>query len=571
MTEQEFIRNNRGIDNSASLPDEFLAEIYHEIRENEIKLKDEHEAAATAQIDKLDDLQLDSRTRREVYAQISEDIAQKTEALFRNMQKATAKGGRRAGNLFGRSNYTTASHFQHVRPMFEVAWMPILAGISSPLQESLDDVDMINRCLDGFKYAIRIISIFDLELERNAFVTTLAKFTFLNNLGEMKPKNVEAIKSLLEIAIVEGNYLKGSWKEVLTCVSQLERFQLISSGAGGQITDTSVTRTAKATTRNTTSSAAARLTNKGPPQLNLSEDAVAETASQKFVVLDAITNFVRCLSNVSWEEIKSSSHLDNPRTYSLQRLVEVAYYNMNRIRLEWSNIWAIIGDHLNMVGCHPNAQVGMYALDSLRQLSMKFLEKEELANYQFQKVFLKPFAYIMTNNEDPSIRDMVMFCLPEEALEFGCMIQARAQRLKSGWNAMFGVFTKAAEQKLEQIVVMAFDIVRSLSKDRFGDLVVNGTFPDFISCLVAFAKNTKFARTSLQAVELIRSTVPRMIEMAKAETGDSPQPEAKSAATDSLVGGGTVGEIPGLRFWYPIFSGYLEIVMTCADLEVRTR
>lgn len=46
----------------------------------------------------------------------------------------------------------------------------------------------------------------------------------------MKPKNVEAIKTLLEIAVSEGNYLKGSWRDVLTCVSQLERMQLISNG-----------------------------------------------------------------------------------------------------------------------------------------------------------------------------------------------------------------------------------------------------------------------------------------------------------------------------------------------------
>lgn len=113
--------------------------------------------------------------------------------------------------------------------MLEVAWMPILAGISGPLQDS-DDIDLIRLSLEGFKQAIKIVCLFDLELERNAFVTTLAKFTFLNNFGEMKPKNVEAIKTLLDVAMVDGNYMKGSWKEVLTCVSQLERFQLIANG-----------------------------------------------------------------------------------------------------------------------------------------------------------------------------------------------------------------------------------------------------------------------------------------------------------------------------------------------------
>jgi brefeldin A-inhibited guanine nucleotide-exchange protein len=125
--------------------------------------------------------------------------------------------------------FFSASHFVHVKPMFEVAWIPFLAGLSGPLQDT-DDLEIVELCLDGFKSAIHITCFFDLELERNAFVTTLAKFTFLNNLGEMKTKNMEAIKSLLDIAVTEGNHLKGSWREVLTCVSQLERMQLISSG-----------------------------------------------------------------------------------------------------------------------------------------------------------------------------------------------------------------------------------------------------------------------------------------------------------------------------------------------------
>jgi len=130
----------------------------------------------------------------------------------------------------GGDQFFSASHFVHVRPMFEVAWIPFLAGLSAPLQDT-DDLEVVDLCLDGFKNAIKIVCFFDLELQRNAFVTTLAKFTFLNNLGEMKTKNMEAIKALLDVAVTEGNNLKGSWHEVLTCVSQLEHMQLISSGA----------------------------------------------------------------------------------------------------------------------------------------------------------------------------------------------------------------------------------------------------------------------------------------------------------------------------------------------------
>ena len=35
---------------------------------------------------------------------------------------------------------------------------------------------------------------------------------------------------LLDIAQLEGNFLKESWKDILLCISQLDRLQLISTG-----------------------------------------------------------------------------------------------------------------------------------------------------------------------------------------------------------------------------------------------------------------------------------------------------------------------------------------------------
>jgi brefeldin A-inhibited guanine nucleotide-exchange protein len=63
----------------------------------------------------------------------------------------------------------------------------------------------------------------------------------------------------------------------------------------------------------------------------------------------AIVDFVKALSEVSWEEIQSSAASSQPRLFSLQKLVDIAYYNMGRIRLEWSNIWQIVGVHFNQV------------------------------------------------------------------------------------------------------------------------------------------------------------------------------------------------------------------------------
>lgn len=150
------------------------------------------------------------------------------------------------------------------------------------------------------------------------------------------------------------------------------------------------------------------------------------------------------------EEINSTA----PRIFSLQKLVEICYYNMNRLRIVWASIWSISASHFTKIGCHDNKGIAMYAIDSLRQLSMKFLEKDELAHYHFQKEFLRPFERIFLlkecfgskplilqdiihNNPSMDIREFVIRCLTQ-------MIQALGKNIKSGWKSVFLVFATAA-------------------------------------------------------------------------------------------------------------------------------
>lgn len=305
MTLNDFIKNNRGIDDGSDIPDDLLEAIYDEIRHNEIKLKDEVEAANDAALfavspsgalnimgiqNALVSAGIARDVRREAYQAATEEMGSKTEAMFRSMLASRRRAGENDTITF-----YSASHIEHVRPMFEVAWMAFLAGVSGPLQES-DDLETVQLCLGGFKNAIRIICLFhtvqseDVDLQRDAFVTTLTKFTFLTNLNEMKTKNVEAIRTLLEIAAVDGNYLKGSWKEILSTVSQLERFQLITSGVDqGALPDFTTKRQPQSANKSSVdlsrrSSSFARKAQRTNTQLSLTEEVASAGSSQALVL-----------------------------------------------------------------------------------------------------------------------------------------------------------------------------------------------------------------------------------------------------------------------------------------------
>ncbi|KAJ7591093.1 sec7 guanine nucleotide exchange factor [Mycena floridula] len=534
MTKADFRKNNRGINADDDLAEEFLDQIFDDIVSNEIRMKDEVEsdapilgpglAGALSNVGR--DLQ------REAYVIQTSGMANRTEALFKTMMRTSRRGPN--------DQFFSASHFRHVRPMFEVAWIPFLAGLSGPLQDS-DDLEIVELCLDGFKSAIRIVCVFDLELERNAFVTTLAKFTFLNNLGEMKTKNMEAIKTLLDVAVTEGNNLKSSWHEVLTCVSQLERMQLISSGV--DLPESSRKgKSRKLPTEELANESRSR-------HITVAADMVFSLSH--FLNRDAIRDFVRALCDVSWEEIQSSGLSQQPRLFSLQKLVEISYYNMSRIRIEWSILWEILGEHFNQVCCHNNPHVGFFALDSLRQLAMRFLEKEELPHFVFQKDFLKPFEHTMIHNANPEVRDMVLQCLQQ-------MIQARVQNMRSGWRTMFGVFQAASKVLTERIANSAFEIVTRLNKDHFNAIVRHGAFADLTVCITEFCKVSKYQKISLLAIAMLRGVIPVMLECPEC-SWDKVSPTSPSPPIEDNL----------IKYWYPVLFGFYDIIMNGEDLEVR--
>lgn len=63
-------------------------------------------------------------------------------------------------------------------------------------------------------------------IARETFVNSLAKFTLLDTVKEMRPKSIDCVMALLDIALEDGNFLAESWGLVLRYISQLARLQV---------------------------------------------------------------------------------------------------------------------------------------------------------------------------------------------------------------------------------------------------------------------------------------------------------------------------------------------------------
>jgi len=591
MTPEDFIKNNRGINDNADLPEDYLRGIYEEIQRNEIVLDTERERAANlgfapqaatsnsgGLVSALANVGRD--LQREAYVQASDEMSARTELLFKSILRQQKRVGATMTTVQGQK-FITARDFRHVGPMFEVAWMSFLTALSGGAQET-QNLETIRICMEGQKLAIRIVCLFDLEDPRRAFVASLAQSTSLYNLSEMKAKNVEALRALLDVAYTEGNLLKESWRDVLTCISQLDRFQLISSGVEeGAVPD--MLRAQSIQSQPNGSGGRRSVHNQRRPisrhmaSGSFQPDIAEESRSADMIrgvdriftntanlSGEAIVHFVRALTQVSWQEIQSSGQSDSPRTYSLQKLVEISGYNMLRVRFEWTNIWQVLGQHFIDVGCHNNTHVVYFALNSLRQLSMRFMEIEELPGFKFQKDFLKPFELILSNASQVAVKDMVLRCLIQ-------MIQARGDMIRSGWRTMFGVFTVAAKESHESIVNLAFDNVTQVYNERFGVVISQGAFADLVVCLTEFSKNQRFQKKSLQAIETLRGSVPKMLRTPECPLSFRTEAAQKDAPQAEGLPKQPSRQTQEEQFWFPVLFAFHDVLMTGEDLEVRSR
>ena len=141
---------------------------------------------------------LSIKDRRVAFLLESKEILKRTQALFSEKKRHAV--------------FVHATRVEHVKPMFENAWVAIFASISGPLQDSEDPI-MISLCLRAFTHAAHISCIFYMDLPRDAFMTTLVKYTGLSSprdikVSALRQKNFEAVRAVLDVTNMDANYLK---------------------------------------------------------------------------------------------------------------------------------------------------------------------------------------------------------------------------------------------------------------------------------------------------------------------------------------------------------------------------
>ncbi|XP_028965675.2 brefeldin A-inhibited guanine nucleotide-exchange protein 1 isoform X2 [Malus domestica] len=589
MTKADFIRNNRGIDDGKDLPEEYLGVLYDQIVKNEIKMSADSSVPQSKQENSFNKLLgLDGILNLVTGKQTEEKALGANGLLIKHIQEQfKAKSGK------SESIYHAVTDVAILRFMVEVCWGPMLAAFSVTLDQS-DDRLATSQCLQGFRHAVHVTALMGMQTQRDAFVTSVAKFTYLHNAADMRQKNVDAVKAIISIAIEDGNHLQEAWEHILTCLSRIEHLQLLGEGAP---TDASFFTGSKVETeeKSPKPTGLSSLTKKGtiqnpavmavvrggsydstsvrvntsglvtPEQINnfisnlnlLDQIGNFELnhvfAHSQRLNSEAIVAFVKALCKVSMAELQSPT---DPRVFSLTKIVEIAHYNMNRIRLVWSRIWNVLSDFFVSVGLSENLSVAIFVMDSLRQLAMKFLEREELANYNFQNEFLRPFVIVMQKSNSTEIRELIVRCISQ-------MVLSRVNHVKSGWKSVFLVFTAAAADERKNIVLLAFETMEKIVREYFPYITETETmtFTDCVRCLLTFTNSRFNSDVSLNAIAFLRYCAVKLAEGGlvynkRSELDVSSLPTANEDASNGV----TFNEKDEhASFWVPLLTGLSKL------------
>ena len=447
MPVSRFVAMYKEVTEGTNLDAAYLEEIYNNVKENPFTLDEDEEARAKAE------------GKRKMYQRETELMLLRTQEIFKKGRKQTT--------------YYTATDIEHIRTMFESLWHPLLATFSIVLEEA-EEVKVWRLSIQGYLACIKVVCRFNMELEIEVFLSSLAKFTsliYLNN--QVTEKNIECMKALLEIAKMESNYLKGSWLHILKCLSKLDYLHLLSSGAQWE-------GTATESDKLSSESISAHI---DPSELDYIFNMSVKLDN------DAIVDFVTNLVEVSKEELWK----DNPQTFSLQALVNVADVNMNRMRMVWTRVWKCLREHFSLAGLHSSTNIAVFAVDSLKQLAIKFLQKEELSNFHFQKDFLQPFEVIIKQTDKYEVKDHIVACM-------STFIFTMTKNIKSGWHTILEVFTQAAKAPYCSLTDSAFQAIRYIV-NGYLDLVTDN-FQELVNCLSLLATSAD-DKTCLESVQML--------------------------------------------------------------------
>ena len=353
-------------------------------------------------------------------------------------------------------SYLTGVDNDNIKNLLESFWSNFFSIYSQLLAEGNDERN-IQIYLENILLMARICGILRLNTASEAYINAIINMTNINDNREIGIKNLLAIQSLVNFIINSGQYIRTGWLIILQIISKIEYYLN---------TDKEYIRDdlrKKPTMKNIEKEISINFQKKDIISKNIS-DAICDNIFSKTPVFDeeSIIDFVTSLCTVSKTELTEYYHR---RVFSLIKLSEVADFNISRIQVQWVKIWKLIGDHfVYVISQLKDQNIWQNALDNLKQIIGKLLQKQDLSIYNFQMDFFKPFEIIFKQTKGiPERGQFVISYIYFIVGQYG-------RNIHSGWLVIFRILKEGFQRNDKKI---NGDIQATLQKIYEESLIIN--------------------------------------------------------------------------------------------------
>ncbi|XP_059672102.1 protein MON2 homolog isoform X2 [Gavia stellata] len=261
-------------------------------------------------------------------------------------------------------------------------------------------------------------------------------------------KNIQCMRTLLNLAHCHGAVLGTSWQLVLATLQHLVWILGLKPGVGGAL------KPGRAVEGPSTVLTTAVMTDL--PVISNILSRLFE--SSQYLDDVSLHHLINALCSLSLEAMDMAyGNNKEPSLFAVAKLLETGLVNMHRIEI----LWRPLTGHLLEVCQHPNSRMrewGAEALTSLIKAGLTFSHDPPLSqNQRLQLLLLNPLKEL-SNISHPDIRIKQLECVLQ-------ILQSQGDSLGPGWPLVLGVMGAIRSDQGESLIRTAFQCLQLVVTD----------------------------------------------------------------------------------------------------------
>uniref|UniRef100_A0A8D3E2J2 Protein MON2 homolog n=1 Tax=Scophthalmus maximus TaxID=52904 RepID=A0A8D3E2J2_SCOMX len=337
--------------------------------------------------------------------------------------------------------------------MVSACWCGLLAALSLLLDASTDETATEN-ILKAELTMASLCGRLGLVTPRDAFITAICKaslpphyaLTVLSS--NLTAKNIQCMRTLLNLAHCHGAVLGTSWQLVLATLQHLVWILGLKPGLGGAL------KPGRAVEGPSTVLTTAVMTDL--PVISNILSRLFE--SSQYLDDVSLHHLINALCSLSLEAMEMAyGNNKEPSLFAVAKLLETGLVNMDRIEI----LWRPLTGHLLEVCQHPNSRMrewGAEALTALIKAGLAYKHDPPLAqNLRLQLLLLSPLKEL-SNVLHADIRQKQL----ESVLQ---ILQSQGDSLGPGWPLVLGVIGAIRNDQGESLIRTAFQCLQLVVTD----------------------------------------------------------------------------------------------------------